>query len=241
MGNLYKFLVIIPILLITILSPIFVDMSQLTIVSCILFYILSYLFAYNLAHRAIAHKQFILTRIGENIVGFIFLFVLKGDILGFTLSHRYHHRYADTEKDYFGPANGIFRCFIGWMYNIDNIILRYQSLIKDYPEDDYKFLYFLHRNKTYIVWSTILAISLISIDIALGLIMASGLVFILEQVSNSIFEHDPIKKRPYNNYIWAWFSLADYHKNHHDHPFKGSDSDPGKFLKPLCIFLRLAK
>jgi stearoyl-CoA desaturase (delta-9 desaturase) len=241
MGNLYKFLVIVPILLITILSPIFVDISQLTIVSCIIFYILSYLFAFNLAHRGIVHKQFNLTRIGENIVGFIFLFALRGDILGWTLSHRYHHRYSDTEKDYFGPANGVIRCFMGWIYSLDNIMLKYRSLIKDYQEDDYKFFYFLYRNKTYIIWGTILTISLISIDVALGLIISSGLIFIIEQTSNSILEHDPIKKRPYNNYIWAWFSLADYHKNHHDHPWKTSDTDPGKFLKPLCKFLRLAK
>ena len=241
MGNLYKFLVIVPILLITILAPIFVDISQLTIVSSIIFYILSYPFAFNLAHRGVAHKQIRFTRIGENVIGFMFLFSLRGDILGWTLGHRYHHRYSDTEKDYFGPANGVFRCFIGWISNVDNTVLKYRSLIKDYPEDNYRFLYFLYRNKTYIIWCTILAISLISIDVALGLIISSGLIFLIEQTSNSILEHDSIKKRPYNNYVWSWLSLADYHKNHHDHPWKNSDTDPGKFLKPLCKFLRLAK
>lgn len=241
MGKLYKFLVLLPILLITVVSPFLIELSILTIISSICFYILIYPIVFNLSHRAIAHRHIKLTRLGERVIGFILLFSLRGDPMSYTLSHRYHHRYADTEKDFFGPANGIVKCFTIWAYNVDEIMLKYRSLIKDYPEHDYKFFYFLYEYKVYIIWATLLSVSLVSTDLALGLILASGMTFIAEQISMAFLEHNPIKKKPYNNYLWSWISLSDYHKNHHEQPWTTSNNDPGKFLKPVCKFLKLAE
>ena len=99
----------------------------------------------------------------------------------------------------------------------------------------------MYKNKPFIVWITILLISAISIDVALGLILASSFIFFTEQFAMTFVEHSLFKKGPINVSVWAVFSLTDYHKNHHDHPWKTSDTDPGRFLMPLCKFLRLAK
>lgn len=241
MKSSYRFIVILPVFILTILSLTFINFSQTTLLSTIIFYILIYPFALNLSHRGIAHRQINFTPLGEKVIGVLLLFSLRGDPISFALAHRYHHRYADTEKDFFSPSNGLLRCFFSMFTNLDISLSHYQVLIKDYFKDKYRFYWFLFKYKSLIIWSTFALISLISIHVAIGLILASVFSFIIEQISMTFFEHSVSKKEPYNNVLWSKFTLTEYHADHHHNPGNPGDKDPGSFLKPLCIFLKLAK
>lgn len=57
-------------------------------------------------HRYFSHRSFKTNKITETILGLAATLSTTGSILHYSLIHRYHHTYSDTEKDMHSPANG---------------------------------------------------------------------------------------------------------------------------------------
>lgn len=99
-------------------------------------------------HKLLAHKSFTTYPLFINLLGFLGLFSGQGSPLVWSAIHRsQHHPFADTKKDPHTPEKGFFYSFIGWYWNIKNINL---NAVKDLLK--LKFICFLHRQHTLILW-----------------------------------------------------------------------------------------
>lgn len=150
-----------------------------------------------------------------------------GSPLSYALLHRWHHRYSDTEKDFHSPIHGRFNAFIGWYFKpVPNIPI---MTIKDLLRPEYSYLMFATKYQLPIVYTVLLIISLISLNILSGLLLAMCVSFLMEMFVNA-FAHDPNSKNASDIPILAWIKLGTYHLQHHSYPRSVDKSDPGYYL-----------
>jgi stearoyl-CoA desaturase (delta-9 desaturase) len=240
MTNVSKYFlkVHLPLLLLGIFLFFKIENLSIFFISFLSSYILIYWIGYNFYHRTYAHKQVNLTNIGKIIVSFLGMFCLLGDALTYSLTHRYHHRYSDTEKDLHSPIHGFWHSFIGWCFKKNNLTL-YLHLIKDYSLNKDRYLFVLKDYQISIIYSTVLLLSIISYEVCLGLIVAMFFCFLIEMLSNAIFNHSKELKSAKNNKVYSWLSLSSYHKDHHDNPTSIQYDDPSLFLIKILKWMKV--
>ena len=153
---------------------------------------------------------------------------MTGDALSYALTHRYHHKHSDTDKDLHSPIHGFWHSFVGWMMKkTPDIPL---SSIRDLLSLKYSYLQFYLRHQIKIIWATLIPLILLFPAIAQGLMIAMCFTFILEMLSNSILNHSVKTKSAVNNRVYAWMSFSSYHRDHHDRPSIVHEKDPGNIL-----------
>ena len=230
----------IPIMVLTVILLWKVEATYNVFLYFLMFYLLIYLIGYNFFHRAISHKQLEITKLGQSVVGYLGLFCMLGDALTYSLFHRYHHKYSDTIKDLHSPVHGRYHSFIGWMFK-ENNIGQYQFLIKDLNQSNFNILKFYNEYQYTIIWATIVAVSLMSYNLLLGLLLAMSTVFILEMLANSFLTHSPSERKAVKNKFYSWISLSTYHDFHHGNSDAIIQNDPMFHSVKLFKLLRLIK
>lgn len=204
----------------------FFGINTTTAVSFLVSYFVIYLVSYNCFHRVWAHRQFQLKKPFDRIIAFCGLFVMVGDAISYARTHRYHHRWSDTENDVHSPIHGFWHSSFGWMMKKQPEVPL--TTIKDLLTESY--LQFYMRYQISLVWLTIAALMLISPHACIGLLLAMCTTYILEMLSNSVFNHDPKIPSAINNKWYAWISLSTYHLDHHTTPSIVHKNDPGRVL-----------
>ena len=112
----YLLKVNLPVILMGILIPFLVDLTFSSLICFVISYTLIYLVSGNIYHRYWSHKQFSANEIFIKITSVLGLFIMVGDPISYSKSHRYHHAHSDTDKDIHSPIHGIFYSLIGWMF-----------------------------------------------------------------------------------------------------------------------------
>lgn len=206
------------------------------LISFLLSYIIAYVVGFNMFHRYWAHKQFNLTKVSQLIFGYLGLFTMAGDALTIARTHRYHHKFSDTDKDLHSPLHGRFRSFIGWMFD-DVTPTIPLSTVRDLLTPEYNYLKIYLRHQVKIIWITLFVVSLISLEVLLGLTMGMCMSFIMEMLANSFLTHSTKTKTAYNNKFYSYISMTSLHLDHHTRPNAINKNDPG--LPLLNLFSKL--
>ena len=222
----YLLKVNLPVLLLGMLIPLVVDLTLTSLICFVICYTLIYLVSGNIYHRYWSHKQFLANDIFIKITSVLGLFIMVGDPISYSKSHRYHHAHSDTDKDIHSPVHGIFHALIGWMFVKHNLPL---FLVRDLVTDTKnRYLATLAKHQIKIIWTVIILCYIINIHLFVGLIYAMILGFIMEMLTNAL-AHDGKRKFAVNNYPIAVISFTQLHREHHDNP-ASTNKDMGKYL-----------
>ena len=222
----YLLKVNLPVLLIGILIPFLVNLTFLSLICFVIFYTLIYLVSGNIYHRYWSHKQFSANEIFIKITSVLGLFIMVGDPISYSKSHRYHHAHSDTDKDIHSPIHGVFHSLIGWMFVKHSLPL---FLVRDLVTDSKnRYLATLAKHQIKIIWFGIILCYVINIHLFVGLIYSMILGFVMEMLTNA-FAHDGREKTAIDNYLIALISFTQLHKEHHTNPLS-TNKDMGKFL-----------
>ena len=138
---------------------------------------------------------------------------------------------TDTDDDPHSPIHGQWHAFIGWMIKPRKSIPL--IVIKDLLKSEFRYLQTVGRFQIIIVWSTIVFLGMISINVVAGLMLAMCCAFILEMLVNAI-SHTTDKQ--IKNIKWlSYITMSSYHKDHH------TKSDIVNFDDPSRILINLIK
>jgi stearoyl-CoA desaturase (delta-9 desaturase) len=226
----YFFKLIVPVFILTIISFFLISDITVFLISFLLFHILINVISSNLYHRFWSHKQLTLSKPVEYFACFMGLFSMIGSPLSYALLHRWHHRYADTDKDMHSPIHGRFTAFMGWYFKPSPSIPI--MVVKDLMRPEYNYLTYATKYQLPIVYITLLTVALLSINVLGALLLAMCVSFLLEMFVNA-FAHDPVSKTAVDVKILAWIKLGTYHHQHHLYPNKVGKDDPGYYLVKL--------
>jgi len=227
MNEIQKYLIKLhlPIFILTILLLGFNGFNLIVLASFLITYVLTYLVGLNMVHRAISHGQFKLQENFYIIFGYLSLFCMLSDPVSFSKTHRYHHKYSDTDLDIHSPKHGKFRSFIGWMWDKDSPKIPPQ-IIRDLLKNNS--LQFLLRYQIRLIWSTLILIGLLSTNVLIGILISMCITFFLEMASNTFLTHNEHGVK--DNSLYAWATLSSYHPDHHDDSEIIKNRDPALFL-----------
>ena len=218
--------VIVPVHLLLLLFLLTASINTTVLVAFIVSYVLIYPLSYNMYHRYWAHHQFDMAIIWQRIFAVMGLFALTGDPIGYSSTHRIHHRYSDTDSDPHSPIHGFWHAFILWMFKPRNDTRQLLN-VKDLLKDDFLMWLMKHQNK--VVWGVLILAGIISKYVLFGLLMAMVAVFFLEMCSNSFLSHWGTHG-PYNNYLYSYLSGSSLHVEHHNNMIKIGKNDPSRLL-----------
>ena len=218
--------VIVPVHILFLLFLLILPINTTVLVVFVASYILIYPLSYNMYHRYWAHRQFDMTVLWQRIFAVMGLFALTGDPIGYSSTHRIHHRYSDTDQDPHSPMHGFWHAFILWMFKPRNDTRQLLNA-KDLLKDDFLMWLMKHQNK--VVWGILIVAGIISEYILFGLLMAMVVVFFLEMCSNSFLSHWGTHG-PYNNYLYSYLSGSSLHVAHHNNMIKIEKNDPSRWL-----------
>lgn len=218
--------VIVPVHLLFLLFLLTSPVNTTVLVVFVISYILIYPLSYNMYHRYWAHRQFNMYIIWQRVFAIMGLFALTGDPIGYSSTHRIHHRYSDTDLDPHSPKHGFWHAFILWMFKPRNDT-RHLLNVKDLLKDDFLMWLMKHQNK--VVWLVLILAGIISEYVLFGLLMAMVVVFFLEMCSNSFLSHWG-NHGPYNNYLYSYLSGSSLHVEHHNNMIKIEKNDPSRSL-----------
>jgi stearoyl-CoA desaturase (delta-9 desaturase) len=161
-------------------------------------------------HRWISHGAIKPTLFGK----FVFYFSMVASCLLkpiiWTVVHRTHHKYSDTDKDPHTPALGFWRPLFGNYNNIPNISVPIIDLYRN------KTLVFIDKYYFYLYFLSLSIFALIDID--LFLLSFAGLVLsfhIRTHIGNYMSHGGSRLTGPINTFMPFAFGEG-MHKNHHD-------------------------
>jgi stearoyl-CoA desaturase (delta-9 desaturase) len=222
----YLIKVNLPVFLLGILIPFVTDFTALTLLYFLIFYTLIYLVSGNIYHRYWSHKQFSANDLFIKITSVLGLFIMVGDPISYSKSHRYHHAHSDTDKDIHSPVHGVFHALIGWMFIKHTLpLILVRDLITN-PTNGY--LSTLAKHQVKIIWVGILICYIIDMQLFTGLIYAMLLGFTMEMLTNA-FAHNGKNCVAVNNYPIALISMTQLHNEHHIN-LNSRKKDMGKYL-----------
>ncbi|CAL1409954.1 unnamed protein product [Linum trigynum] len=124
--------------------------------------IVTSLFGINLSyHRHLTHKSFKLPKWLEYSFAYCGVHALQGDPLSWVSNHRFHHQFADTERDIHSPIVGFWHSHMGWMFDLSSI--KEKCGKRNNVADLEKQVFYRWIRKTYIIHPLSLATLLYSL------------------------------------------------------------------------------
>ena len=224
-----------PIFFLGILVPFVVNCTSLTLIYFLIAFTLIYPVSGNIYHRYWSHKQFLANETFIKITSVLGLFIMVGDPISYSKSHRYHHAHSDTDKDIHSPVHGVFHALIGWMFIKHKLPL---FLVRDLiTEPKNSYLLTLAKHQVKIIWVGVAVCYIIDVQLFAGLIYAMLIGFTMEMLTNA-FAHNGNTRVAVNNYPIALVSMGQLHNEHHINP-NSYKKDMGKYLFVLLEKLRL--
>jgi fatty-acid desaturase len=218
--------VIVPVHLLFLFFILTLPINTTVLATFVISYILIYPLSYNMYHRYWAHRQFDMVPMWQKVFAVIGLLALTGDPIGYSSTHRIHHRYTDVDLDPHSPVHGFWHAFILWMFKPKNDTRQLLN-VKDLLKDDFLMWLMKHQNK--VVWGILIIAGIVSEYILFGLLTAMVAVFFLEMCSNSFLSHWGTHG-PYNNYLYSYLSGSSLHVTHHENMIKIGKDDPSRLL-----------
>jgi stearoyl-CoA desaturase (Delta-9 desaturase) len=177
-------------------------------------------------HRCFAHRSFRTSPAMETAFACVGAIAVQNGPLWWAVTHRRHHRFADTEDDCHSPTRGFFHAHMGWLWTT---ALEDADLRQD-PDLARPHLVWIEDHKTLLG-----AAYLLVVGVASGL-DGIGTYWVLPVVAcwhttaaTNSFAH-AWGTRPYpcppagacraaNNALVAWLNLGEgWHNNHHAQP-----------------------
>jgi len=229
----YLFLVNAPVILIALILPFTTFISYSTAIYFLILFFCIYFVSGNLYHLYYSHKQFKLNQTFEKITALLGLFVMVGDPINYSKTHRWHHAHSDTDKDLHSPIHGKWHSLVGWMFKENKVpVFCVRDLISN------RYLNFLANHQIKIIWSGLALTFIIDRALFSALIYVMVAGFSLEMLTNA-FAHDVNLKTAKNNKFLAWLCLSTLHGNHHSNPGISNCDDPWRFVKKFLMHLKL--
>lgn len=241
-------LLLIPVHIVWVSSMFFVNINLLTICSIILFWIIIGGIGLEIGfHRTLSHKQFAIHPFIEKFICLLACYSMNGSPTFWRAMHNgYHHPYSDTKRDFHTPKfNGKFMAYVGYINKLDK--LKYLGCKDMISDPFYKFINYYY---IVILWSTIILVGLISIDLMFILVSAMVLCYHQTAMVNTLCHSSSLGYRNFEtkdesrNIQWlAYFTFGQsLHNNHHAFPAKANyasenyEVDPGYTLSKLIGF-----
>lgn len=178
-------------------------------------------------HRTLSHKQFQVSLATEKFMTLLGCFSMNGSPTFWRAMHvGYHHPYSDTHRDFHTSSRkGKFYSYIGYINSLDK--LKYIGCKSMLCDNYYKFVN-AHYKK--ILWLTIGAIALISIEAMFILVSAMIICFHQTALINTIchctnmgYRNFETRDQSRNIYWFSFFTFGQaLHNNHHARPESGN-------------------
>lgn len=174
-------------------------------------------------HRYYGHNTFNTSELVEKVLAFCSHYIGLGSVISWVGQHRYHHAYADTDKDIHSPhTNNIWRV----MFGLWKVPIRKAMIINELRNDT---LRFYHDN--YFIMHGVIISVYICIDVLFGsyfffslyampnfLCLVSGYVGSFVTHTHGYRTYNT-KDKSTNSWIANIISIGEgWHNNHHQYP-----------------------
>ncbi|KAI3740797.1 hypothetical protein L2E82_31271 [Cichorium intybus] len=100
-------------------------------------------------HRHLSHRSFKLPKWLEYTCAYFGVLAGQRDPINWVSTHRYHHRYVDTDKDTHSPINGFWFSHMGWLFDSEYMLEKYQE--RRNVDDLKKQTFYIFIRKTYML------------------------------------------------------------------------------------------
>lgn len=206
-----------PLAIVYLISQIFLYDSYWWVLAGIALYYPFHQLGYSIGgHKMFTHRAFESNNWYPYVSVILTSICFFGSPMGLAISHREHHRYADTNKDPHNPAHGRWHAFMGWIWSYK--IPPPDAKVAADLNRDYPFIKKYDRIEWLVLPTFFIIVSLVSKGLFLACLLASVLSFFVGMCVNG-FSHNPsiLEKNKAINSIW----LAKYvnpiflHYDHH--------------------------
>ncbi len=194
-------------------------------------------------HRYFAHKSFKTSKYKHIFLTYLSVLSCYGSPFMFSIIHRHHHAYADTDKDIHSPKAGFWECVFGWSFKDPEWFFKYKEMnirnSKELLKDPHQRFINDYYNK---IWITLLLLTIL-IDWRITiffLLLPAGLETVNANFITNWLGHTAIKSS-YRNYetvdnsvntkFLSIFNFGEpFHNNHHKYPTRYNFAiNPGEF------------
>jgi stearoyl-CoA desaturase (delta-9 desaturase) len=192
-------------------------------------------------HRYFSHGSYKLNKFWHIFITFSACLVTFGSPVGYTIAHRTHHRYSDTDLDPHNPEKGKFNTmFFRW--NMKGASLLYANGLRD------KWIKFTHD--WYIAIIGIFYIALLLIDYRLALtynvgvalaFLAVGYVNVFCHLGHRFTYRNFETPDTSKNDLFAGWVGGEWHNNHHKYPGRFDEKVKWWEFDLAAQFIRLIK
>ena len=169
-------------------------------------------------HRYFAHNSFKTSKFWHIVLSLTTPLACAGSPYGYSMAHRAHHIFSDTEKDPHYKQLGIFNVsFFRW--NLKNVPLRVMASLNE------KWILIGHNYYVLIILLTYILLSLL--DFRLGLLYNVTVLLLWGgYLTINVLDHRDIKFG-YRNYdtndksmndLFTGYLVGEWHNNHHHNP-----------------------
>jgi fatty-acid desaturase len=220
------------------------DQWILLLSSYIYFRIFISTFAKNIGmHRYFSHKAFSTTKVKHIFLTYLSVLSGYGSPFMFSVIHRHHHAFSDTDKDIHSPKAGFWQCVFGWSFKDPEWFFQNRGMnirnSKDLLRDPHNRFINIYYNK---IWVALILITLLihwKITVFF-LLLPAGLETLNANFITNWMGHHSVK-RSYRNFETPDMSVntsflgilnfgETYHNNHHKYPTRYNFAVmPGEF------------
>ncbi|PIA55406.1 hypothetical protein AQUCO_00800281v1 [Aquilegia coerulea] len=178
-------------------------------------------------HRNLSHRSFKLPKYLEYLFAYFGLQALQGHPIFWVSTHRYHHKFADTDHDPHSPIKGFVFSHIWWLFSYANVLHKngYYKNVEDLNRQNYYRL----LQKTYLLHVCLLPALLYIFGgfpfVVWGMGVRTVLVYHGTFIMNSVchiwghqaWNTGDLSK---NNWVVALINFGEgWHNNHHAFEF----------------------
>ncbi|PIA25159.1 hypothetical protein AQUCO_12400013v1 [Aquilegia coerulea] len=106
----------------------------------IILHVITGMFGITLSyHRNLTHQSFKLPKCLEYLFAYFGLHALQGDPIFWVSTHRYHHKFTDTDQDPHSPLEGFWYSHFGWLVNYNHLLSKGETFmnVKDLERQSY--------------------------------------------------------------------------------------------------------
>ncbi len=204
----------------------------LLIAAYVYFRIVINFFAKSIAlHRYFSHSSFSTTKSKQYLLTVISILAGQGSPFEYSVIHRHHHLYSDTDKDIHGPRQGFWHSVFLWSIQSTEWFLQVKkvSLKKSADVTKDKLVQFVNK-KYYLIWSVLIILTaLIHWKITLFFLLApvgfealhNGLIssYLSHKKFYGAYRNFETSDDSVNYKFLVYFQTGEaFHNNHHQFP-----------------------
>lgn len=193
-------------------------------------------------HRYFSHKSYKVNDFWHVFLCLTSCLICFGSPAGYTLVHRAHHAYTDSERDphsqqHIGPLNIVF---FNWNFNG----LTLWSVTRDLKDSWIRFTHNYYIAIVVVFYCILLAIDpMLALSYSLGNALALFAMGFINTVCHSsgftTYRNHKTKDSSSNSYLALL--IGEWHNNHHAHPRQWNQHEQWWEIDPAAYFIRLIK